>query len=92
MSILEYSAAMDDPLKDLVFSRLGSHKDTDTDTYPIFDKQINSITVPPPGRQELPLDSNSVVFPASTLAFDTQQELLWIGNEYVSLLFISMGA
>ena len=39
--------------------------------------QINRVTIPPETAHDLPT-------PASALAFDTQQELLWLGNEYVS--------
>ena len=42
--------------------------------------KVHRITIPPPGLHEPPT-------PASTVAFDTQQELLWIGNEYVSRSF-----
>ncbi|KAK5014877.1 poly(A)-specific ribonuclease [Cryomyces antarcticus] len=37
--------------------------------------QVARIVLPPPGPQALPT-------PATTLAFDTSQELLWAGNEY----------
>ncbi|MCJ1380114.1 poly(A)-specific ribonuclease [Xylographa soralifera] len=37
--------------------------------------QLHRITVPPP-------DIASEPTPATTVAFDTQQELLWVGNEY----------
>ena len=40
-------------------------------------RQICRIVIPPAADGQ-PL-------PASTLAFDTQQELLWVGNEAVSL-------
>lgn len=40
-------------------------------------QQIHRIAIPPPRFHYSPT-------PASTLAFDTQQELLWVGNEYVS--------
>jgi hypothetical protein len=40
--------------------------------------QVNRITIPPNTAHDLPT-------PASTIAFDTQQELLWVGNEYVSV-------
>lgn len=40
-------------------------------------RQVHRITIPPPEARDIPT-------PASTLAFDTQQELLWVGNEYVS--------
>lgn len=40
--------------------------------------QLQRITVPPP-------DIHAEPTPASTAAFDTQQELLWVGNEYVSV-------
>lgn len=43
-------------------------------------QQLHRITVPPP-------DIHSEPTPATTVAFDTQQELLWVGNEYVSGLF-----
>ena len=43
----------------------------------IYLHQIHRITVPPPEARDIPT-------PASALAFDTQQELLWVGNEYVS--------
>ena len=41
--------------------------------------QLQRITVPPP-------DVHAEPTPASTVAFDTQQELLWVGNEYVGVL------
>ena len=37
--------------------------------------ELNRILLPPASTHELPT-------PASTLAFDTRQELLWVGNEY----------
>ncbi|MCJ1313152.1 poly(A)-specific ribonuclease [Agyrium rufum] len=37
--------------------------------------EVHRITIPPPRTDELPT-------PATAIAFDTQQELLWIGNEY----------
>ncbi|KAL2354819.1 PAB-dependent poly(A)-specific ribonuclease subunit PAN2 [Cryomyces antarcticus] len=37
--------------------------------------EVARIVLPPPGPQALPT-------PATTLAFDTSQELLWAGNEY----------
>ena len=40
--------------------------------------KLQRITVPPP-------DVHAEPTPASTVAFDTQQELLWVGNEYVSV-------
>ena len=40
--------------------------------------QLHRIIVPPP-------DITSEPTPATTVAFDTQQELLWVGNEYVSV-------
>ena len=39
--------------------------------------QLYRIVLPSASAHELPT-------PASTLAFDTRQELLWVGNEYVS--------
>ena len=72
-------------------STLNDHIDTETTAYLISFEQITSINVPPPGCQELPLGSSTVGFPASTLSFDTQQELLWVGNEFVSYLFNSIG-
>ena len=59
----------------LLSLKLPSEKDAVTDNGPV--SQVHRITVPPPGLHELPT-------PASAIAFDTQQELLWIGNEYVS--------
>jgi len=47
-----------------------------TNTIPGF--QLQRITVPPP-------DVHAEPTPASTVAFDTQQELLWVGSEYVSV-------
>lgn len=43
-------------------------------------RKVSRIGLPPPGIHAMPT-------PASTLAFDTQQELLWTGNEYVSRPF-----
>ena len=45
--------------------------------------QLQRITVPPP-------DVHAEPTPASTVAFDTQQELLWVGNEYVGVLYCKM--
>ena len=33
---------------------------------------------------QVPASLNSPPTPASTIAFDTQQELLWVGNELVN--------
>ncbi|KAI9733955.1 MAG: poly(A)-specific ribonuclease [Cirrosporium novae-zelandiae] len=44
-------------------------------TNPVNYKQICRIVVPPPGHGALPTN-------ATTIAFDTQQELLWAGNEW----------
>lgn len=42
-------------------------------------QKVTRIGLPPPGIHAMPT-------PVSTLAFDTQQELLWTGNEYVSCI------
>ena len=44
-----------------------------------LDIKLHRITVPP-------ADNHSEPTPATSVAFDTQQELLWVGNEYVSVL------
>jgi PAB-dependent poly(A)-specific ribonuclease subunit 2 len=41
--------------------------------------EITRMVVPPSGPHLLPT-------PASTIAFDDTQELLWIGNDHVSFL------
>lgn len=40
--------------------------------------QLSQIPLPPPGPHAMPT-------PATTVAFDTHQDLLWAGNDYVSL-------
>jgi PAB-dependent poly(A)-specific ribonuclease subunit 2 len=42
--------------------------------------EITRMVVPPSGPHLLPT-------PASTIAFDDTQELLWIGNDHVSFSF-----
>ena len=39
--------------------------------------EVAIIGIPPPGPHALPT-------PVATLAFDTSQELLWAGNDFVS--------
>lgn len=44
--------------------------------------ELSRIPVPPPTSHGLPT-------PATVVAFDDVTELLWVGNEYVSLLVFS---
>lgn len=41
--------------------------------------EVSQVAVPPPGPHLLPTN-------ATTMAFDDSQELLWVGNEFVSRL------
>jgi hypothetical protein len=43
-----------------------------------FDEQVQRVQHPGPGVNALPT-------PVTALAFDTQQDLLWAGNQYVSV-------
>ena len=42
-------------------------------------------------RTVIPPTADGQALPASALAFDTQQELLWVGNEVVSLAALQTG-
>jgi PAB-dependent poly(A)-specific ribonuclease subunit 2 len=45
--------------------------------------EVSRVVVPPSGPHSLPT-------PASTIAFDDSQELLWVGSDHVSLTAIPL--
>lgn len=58
-----------------IFDALNDNRDTIFLTR-LTSKQVARVPLPPPGLHALPT-------PVSTFAFDTLQELLWAGNDYV---------